>query len=444
MPGARPQGDARQLPAPGHLSDGRIGCNNADFDVVSRDWCGRTVQNVSNPAGAGVSFSEDLHDAILDAFSEDELEKLLNFKLGLDFDRIVAAGPREDRVYDLLKYLDRRDRLGELIDAVQVVRPKNDRLKKFADSGAEREDAVPVVTPAERQESLAAPAGRPVELAGMEPQSPDEYLKLLINREPQALTFSSQIAGIGTEPPFRTSVFFLRAQSVDKPEDFIDRLQTIEFGSSWSAMPKDLQRPECHSVRMSRRSASLDRFTLELKKKLKVPQHSNDQFVRFLEDYQMPLMLSTWIDLVAWNDASRTLVGSICDFWAKVRSRHQPISHLFIVDVPDAEGDDASDHAKIGEEIEHFAEDKSKELGLTTDAKITVLDPLSPIRRAHAVDWVRYDVHDYCEDKNANVAINDLRDTVSSLFENSNEQIALKQIEDRLWAAVIDAWRRTN
>lgn len=62
---------------------------------------------------------KQLHDALLAAFDEDELRQMLSLNLGLDLDKIVAKGPLTTRVFDLIRWFERRDRVADLIAAAQ-------------------------------------------------------------------------------------------------------------------------------------------------------------------------------------------------------------------------------------------------------------------------------------------------------------------------------------
>ena len=87
---------------------------------------------------------KQLQQAILAAFSEEDLRQLVYFDLGQDLATIVGKGlPLKDVVFNLLKWAqgDSDETLAKLVEAIQKARPKHAKVQAIT------------------QELLAAPAG---------------------------------------------------------------------------------------------------------------------------------------------------------------------------------------------------------------------------------------------------------------------------------------------
>jgi formylglycine-generating enzyme required for sulfatase activity len=69
-----------------------------------------------------------IQQAVLAAFSRDELRRLLKVELDLDLDRVVAEQDLESQVFDLLLWLQRRSRVNEFIACAQRANPSNPAL----------------------------------------------------------------------------------------------------------------------------------------------------------------------------------------------------------------------------------------------------------------------------------------------------------------------------
>lgn len=68
-------------------------------------------------------------DAFVKAFDRQALARLLKVRLGEDLDAIVADGPLEARVYDLLEWAQRRGRITDLLQAAVDANPANPQLR---------------------------------------------------------------------------------------------------------------------------------------------------------------------------------------------------------------------------------------------------------------------------------------------------------------------------
>jgi hypothetical protein len=58
---------------------------------------------------------------LVDKFSLDEIEQLA-FQIKIDFDQI-AGNTKQSKARELVQYLERRSRLGELVNAIRTERP---------------------------------------------------------------------------------------------------------------------------------------------------------------------------------------------------------------------------------------------------------------------------------------------------------------------------------
>ena len=71
-----------------------------------------------------------VREAILDAYSEDDLRITLREVMDLKFDNVVGSGSLETRVFDLLDWAERHGREAELIKATAASRPRQAKLQE--------------------------------------------------------------------------------------------------------------------------------------------------------------------------------------------------------------------------------------------------------------------------------------------------------------------------
>ena len=71
-------------------------------------------------------------EALLAAFSREDLEQLVKFNLDEDLDEIVKPGTRSAVVFELIRWAERVTRVEDLLAAALEVRPKSDLLRRFA------------------------------------------------------------------------------------------------------------------------------------------------------------------------------------------------------------------------------------------------------------------------------------------------------------------------
>jgi len=87
-----------------------------------------------------------LHDVLLDAFPKrGDLEQLLELRMNVPFNHVVPEGrTHPEAVFDIIKYLQSRSRLGDLIAAAREANPSNQGLTAFAESLPRQSTAVTV------------------------------------------------------------------------------------------------------------------------------------------------------------------------------------------------------------------------------------------------------------------------------------------------------------
>jgi hypothetical protein len=79
---------------------------------------------------------EELKDALVQAFSEEELKQLVRFALTLDLDSITSKGNRSDRVFELLTWAQREGNPEQLFYAALARKPGNPKLQALAAAAA--------------------------------------------------------------------------------------------------------------------------------------------------------------------------------------------------------------------------------------------------------------------------------------------------------------------
>src|ERR1043166_5581353 len=75
----------------------------------------------------GVDFDEFLQ-ALLEAFDEPELERLVRVRLNEDLATIVGPGPMQSRIFELLKWAERKGTVAELARAAHQERSNNEKI----------------------------------------------------------------------------------------------------------------------------------------------------------------------------------------------------------------------------------------------------------------------------------------------------------------------------
>ena len=86
---------------------------------------------------------DELQQALLAAFNEDELRQLVRTYLGRNLDELVPAGSLAARVFSLIQWAERKDLTPELIDAARQANPTNHRLQAYV------ADHLPALLPAD-------------------------------------------------------------------------------------------------------------------------------------------------------------------------------------------------------------------------------------------------------------------------------------------------------
>jgi len=75
---------------------------------------------------------KQLCTALTDAFTRDELRRMVALGMNLNLDYIVPAGPLSNQVFELVMWAERHDRIGELVAAAVSANPGNPELQLFA------------------------------------------------------------------------------------------------------------------------------------------------------------------------------------------------------------------------------------------------------------------------------------------------------------------------
>jgi hypothetical protein len=75
---------------------------------------------------------EAFQEALLGAFSRDDLEQMLKIDLEEDLDEIVKPGKRSAVVFELIGWAERETRVEDLLAAALARRPKSEALRRFA------------------------------------------------------------------------------------------------------------------------------------------------------------------------------------------------------------------------------------------------------------------------------------------------------------------------
>jgi hypothetical protein len=78
--------------------------------------------------------TKKLYTAILAGFNGSDLEQLVRFELGERLDNLVPPGALSDVVLKLIDWAEKRDRVEDLIRAVQWARPANKEIQRLAGS----------------------------------------------------------------------------------------------------------------------------------------------------------------------------------------------------------------------------------------------------------------------------------------------------------------------
>lgn len=73
--------------------------------------------------------TKQLVDAIVSAYSEDDLRMLMQFELGVSLDAVVGPGPLRTRVFEVVQYTERQGRTPDLVAAVVRDRPHREDIQ---------------------------------------------------------------------------------------------------------------------------------------------------------------------------------------------------------------------------------------------------------------------------------------------------------------------------
>lgn len=94
-----------------------------------------------------MKFEEDVFNAIVDVFEEDELERLLDFKMNLSLRKISTSKNHKDLTYAVLQKIGRRGQLKEFYEYAKAERGNNKEFKETM------ENAIKDLPPKATQES---------------------------------------------------------------------------------------------------------------------------------------------------------------------------------------------------------------------------------------------------------------------------------------------------
>jgi len=87
--------------------------------------------------------SEQLRNAILSAFTRDELVQMLLYDLNVHYLQVIPDGSLEVEVYNLVTWCEARERTPELLAAIAKRRPKNAAIRKIVTDLSKALDALP-------------------------------------------------------------------------------------------------------------------------------------------------------------------------------------------------------------------------------------------------------------------------------------------------------------
>lgn len=102
---------------------------------IQLDQCARQLAgNLGETIGTGrvVRDLKPLQEALVEAFTVSELERMVRLEMGIDLESIAGAGSKQDIVFDLVRWADRRDRLPELVLAARRQNDGNLALQEVA------------------------------------------------------------------------------------------------------------------------------------------------------------------------------------------------------------------------------------------------------------------------------------------------------------------------
>jgi Effector-associated domain 1 len=73
---------------------------------------------------------QQLHNAILAAFRENDLAELLLFDMDVRMRQVVEAGPLRIVVFDLIDWVDQQGRINEFLTAIARARPHKEEVQR--------------------------------------------------------------------------------------------------------------------------------------------------------------------------------------------------------------------------------------------------------------------------------------------------------------------------
>ena len=75
---------------------------------------------------------EEIHAALLDAFTHASLRQMVRFQLDQQLERIAVGDSYDEIVFELVEWAERNDRLTDLLHGACAANPSNQRLQRLA------------------------------------------------------------------------------------------------------------------------------------------------------------------------------------------------------------------------------------------------------------------------------------------------------------------------
>jgi hypothetical protein len=127
---------------------------------------------------------EQLRDALLSAFTLEDLKTLVYFKLGADLEDIAGETNRRDAIFKLIRWAIQKERIEELVAGARAENPGNSMLRAFAEqlqSSAPPQQSQPSTSGTHRQRDIYSPYEIAMEelLRRLGPQHP-RYTEALV------------------------------------------------------------------------------------------------------------------------------------------------------------------------------------------------------------------------------------------------------------------------
>jgi hypothetical protein len=153
-----------------------------------------------------------LHQALLAAFDQDGLERMVRYRLNERLGGVVPPGPLQAVVFRLIEWAEQHGRVEELVRAARDERPGNREVQAAAEELLGPDPQRPHVSPAvgdeqrgRRDLSVTTPPGRPVE--GTRPMDRRALVSTLSRLAPPdlallvtALGAAAYVSGAATVP----------------------------------------------------------------------------------------------------------------------------------------------------------------------------------------------------------------------------------------------------